>query len=202
MTVHYVLSQRLENTFKRIEQRMKGIPVLNESLHVKAIGFHQWGSYQLGVLITPWFMNLMLLPESAESISELKMGDIQSHIFPSGTYDFIVGYEDELGTYLNCSLFSPMFEFEDQLAAELTAQEALAAIMEEDNFDLSSQYRTSEVAEIWSGEKVITPEKDGFTQKTKPNGPVVDVAQRKVIKEEASRRDFLRGKIFNTDPQA
>ncbi len=195
--------QRLEQTFKRIQlERMEGVPVLNDRLCVKAIGFLQWNDFQLGILITPWFMNLMLLPVEAKSTILAKTGDIQTYVFPSGAYDFIVGYEDELGHYLNCSLFSPMFEFEDQQAAELTAQEALAAIMQEENFDQSSQHRTQEIAEIWSGEKSITPDKDGFIQKSESSSDNIDPQPRKVIKDVASRRDFLRGRVFNSDSDA
>jgi len=193
--------QRLETTFNCIQrERMEGVPVLNERLCVKAIGFHEWNGYQLGILITPWFMNLMLLPATVKVSNESNMGDIQTHIFPSGAYDFIVGYEQQFGLYLSCSLFSPMFEFEDQQEADLTAQEALAALMDEENFDQESQHRTQEIAEIWSGEKTISPEKDGFNQKSEAQAEseLVQSSPQKLIKETASRRDFLRGNVFNS----
>lgn len=197
--------QRLETTFSYIQrERMEGVPVLNERLCVKAIGFHEWNGYQLGILITPWFMNLMLLPATVKVSNESKIGDIQTHIFPSGAYDFIVGYEEQFGVYLSCSLFSPMFEFEDQEAADLTAQEALAALIDEENFDQESQHRTQEIAEIWSGEKTITPEKDGFNRKSETGAEDenIQLPPQKVIKETASRRDFIRGKIFNSGSDA
>ena len=41
---------------------MAGVPMLNPALRVQAVGFRHWQSHWLGVLVTPWFMNLMLLP--------------------------------------------------------------------------------------------------------------------------------------------
>jgi [NiFe] hydrogenase assembly HybE family chaperone len=192
--------EQLEPTFQKIlDERMEGVPVINDRLTIKAIGFHQWNDFQLGILVTPWFMNLMLLPQVETEDSQAKIGSIQTQVFPSGAYDFIVGFENELGVYLSCSLFSPMFEFEDQHAAELTAKEALSAIMNEENVDAKSQSRTKEIQEIWSGEKP-TPEKiDGFaTQQEEADG-----SDRKTlsesINEPTSRRDFLRGKVFSKD---
>jgi Protein of unknown function (DUF3457). len=53
----------LETTFNEIlDKRMRDLPVVNASLSVQAVGFNRFGEDWLGVLITPWFMNLMLLP--------------------------------------------------------------------------------------------------------------------------------------------
>ena len=203
--INIPLHQQLEQTFTRIQQeRMEGVPVLNNRLSVKAIGFHQWKDYQLGILVTPWFMNLILLPNMDEISSEMKVGNTKSFVFPSGVYDFIVGHEKQFGFYLNCSLFSPMFEFEDQAAAELTAKEALAAIMNEENFDRASQHRTQEIAEIWAGEKTVSKNDERFDPND-PNivllGKVDDATPHKIIKETSSRRDFLRGRVFHSDSE-
>jgi len=189
--------EQLEATFQTIlDERMQGVPVINERLAVNTVGFHQWGDYQLGILITPWFMNLMLLPTLEEQQDNVKIGTIHPHVFPSGSYDFIVGFEDEIGFYLSCSLFSPMFEFEDQHAAELTAKEALSAIMNDDNTDFDSQVREKEIVEIWAGEKP-EPDKTGslFTQQDELDEPEQALSER--IKPSSSRRDFLRGKVFS-----
>ena len=228
MISQHDIHSTLESTFSAIQQtRMDGVPVMNDKLSVKAIGFHSWNNNQLGILITPWFMNLMLLSQDdfqatnkQKSANYLKVGSIQPHVFPSGTYDFVVGYEEGIGHYQSCSLFSPMFEFEDQTSAELTAKEALAAIMNEDNIDFSSQSRDNEIEQIWKGEKAAPVVIDGFASdasnpdsnliaNTKsPKKPQKGLSERisegiekgieKGIDEPTSRRDFLRGKIFST----
>jgi [NiFe] hydrogenase assembly HybE family chaperone len=133
------IKQKLESAFRRIEQeRMRDIPVCNPALQVEAVGFREWGKYYLGVVITPWFMNLMLLPVCAEDFQSLKEGSKKLHIFPSGRYEFIVGREADLGGYQVCSLFSPMHDFVDQQTAVDTATLVLAELMDDRNQDTVS----------------------------------------------------------------
>lgn len=121
------LIARLEAVFAEIQAtRMADVPVLNGALQVEAVSFMASGESWLGVLITPWFMNLMLLPRTADAWPGLVTGQSVAHAFPSGVYDFVVGHEAALGRYQSCSLFSPMFEFPDQASARATAQAALA----------------------------------------------------------------------------
>lgn len=131
---------RLVTTFELIEQtRMQGVPVLNANLEVNADHYILWEGYFLGVLITPWFMNLILAPateETQQQVCELKVGQKQTHVFPSGPYEFIVGHEAQLTNYLSCSLFSPMFEFADQVAAQDTAQAVLQELMKSENLEI------------------------------------------------------------------
>ncbi len=202
----------LESTFTHIlRERMEGVPVINDKLHVKAIGFHEWHNTQLGILITPWFMNLMLFPQvTAEDkpTQSSSVGDIHPHVFPSGAYDFVVGYEDNIGQYQSCSLFSPMFEFEDQPSAELTAKEALAAIMNKDNIDFASQSRDSEVEAIWNGKKPAPVSTGGYanetsitpaTEKNQEPKKLLSERIKERIDEPTSRRDFLRGSVFSSE---
>lgn len=123
--------QALESTFIAIQQeRMQGIPILNPALHVEAVGFQTWENACLGILITPWFMNLLILPLVADKPAQLPSTDEKkSYQFPSGIYEFLVSYEANLGIYQSCSLFSPMFDFADQAMARETAQAILTLLM-------------------------------------------------------------------------
>jgi [NiFe] hydrogenase assembly HybE family chaperone len=197
------LTTKLEATFRKIQTtRMAGVPVINENLIVKAVHFQKWNDHKLGILITPWFMNLMLIP-NGDTDSTPKTGTIHQHLFPSGSYDFVAGFEEEIGHYLSCSLFSPMFEFENQEAAELTASEALKAIMNEENIDNTSQNPANEIEQIWHG-KLPSPEKthdfDGskIEAKVEKKEPRRKLSER--LKEPTSRRDFLRAKAFRAEP--
>ncbi|MCU7886786.1 MAG: [NiFe]-hydrogenase assembly chaperone HybE, partial [Candidatus Thiodiazotropha sp. (ex Lucinoma annulata)] len=112
------LIEGLEQQFRTIEQqRMEGLPLLNKALRVEAVSFCEWNGLCLGVLITPWFMNLMLIPDEGDTWSDMQIGDKQLHQLPSGLYEFILGEEEGIGRYQMCSLFSPMFEFSDQATA-------------------------------------------------------------------------------------
>jgi len=126
------LAAGLEAAFTRIQrERMADVPMLNPALRVQAVGFRIREAECVGVLITPWFMNLMLLPLAGDAWDGLPPGSKLEQAFPSGSYEFILGEEEGIGRYLMCSLFSPVFEFEDQAAAVATAEAVLTGLMDE-----------------------------------------------------------------------
>ncbi len=119
--------QTLEAAFRHIAAtRMDGVPVLNPRLEVQAIGFEisEDGSHALGVLVTPWFMNLLRLPLQGD-VAPLAVRAVAARDIGTHRLDFIGAFEPGVGAFEACSLFSPMFEFANQAAAVATAQEAL-----------------------------------------------------------------------------
>lgn len=128
------IARDLETAFARVHnERMDGIPILNPRLHVEAIGTRPWGGHWLSVLITPWFINLMLLPQDdaeAPVWGSLTTGEKILQRFPAGRFEFIAGEESGLGRYLMCSLFSPVLEFENQEAARIAAAASLEALFD------------------------------------------------------------------------
>lgn len=178
---------RLADTFRDIQHgRMTGVPVINPRLAVACVGFRPWQQMQLGVLLTPWFMNLVLLPGGDDDWASLRPGSKLTHRFPSGAYEFIVGDEARVGRYQACSLFSPVFEFEDQAAALATAEAVLAELMDEDNH-APSDIREADIARIWRGEPVSTEDADPAA---------ADAAARP---RAISRRDLLCGRLAPRD---
>ena len=188
------LAAGLETAFTRIQrERMADIPLLNPALEVQAVGFSVWEAYCLGVLITPWFMNLMLLPLAGDEWAGLPSGTKINRSFPSGTYEFILGEEQGVGRYLMCSLFSPVFEFQNQEAAVVTAEAVLQGLMAETSRDEVST-REREIRTIWSAADESTTAvvaADG----EEANRPSLEERIRKPI----SRRDLLRGAFFPGD---
>ena len=127
---------RVEAAFRAIAAgRMRGLPLVNAALEVEAVGFAHWDAHWLGCLVTPWFMNLVLLPREAAAWPSVPAGDKVAYRFPAGVYDFIAGREEAIGEYQACSLFSPMLEFADHESARLTAQAALQALFDAANND-------------------------------------------------------------------
>ena len=127
---------RLEAAFRAIAAaRMRGLPVVNAALEVEAVGFAPWDAHWLGVLVTPWCMNLVLLPREPARWASLPPGKKVAYRFPAGVYEFVSGHEAAVGEYQACSLFSPMFEFADHAAARLTAQAALEALFDATHAD-------------------------------------------------------------------
>ncbi|WP_052761299.1 [NiFe]-hydrogenase assembly chaperone HybE [Sedimenticola thiotaurini] len=185
-----VLVTRLEGLFRYIEQtRMAGIPILNLALQVEAVGFSRWNDYQLGVLITPWFMNLVLLGEGADvGLAERPIGDKIRHRFPSGVYEFIVAEEPALGQfqgrYQACSLFSPMQQFTSQQLAVETAQAVMTGVMQDENRSGIST-REQEIARVWGSDTSLSEE------------PAADPEQGSTLSERLetplTRRELLTG---------
>ncbi|HSO07615.1 MAG TPA: [NiFe]-hydrogenase assembly chaperone HybE [Pelomicrobium sp.] len=124
---------RLEAAFRRIrDERMRDVPILNPRVEVEAVGFRVWEGRWLGILITPWFMNVMLLPREGGPWIDVAPGAEITWRFPAGDYLFLGGREEAAGDYQMCSLFSPMLEFEDHAAARATAEACLELLLQPD----------------------------------------------------------------------
>ena len=121
---------------------MRGLPIVNEALRVEAVGFRRQDGRILGVLISPWFMNLILLPDG-EDWSGLKAGEKEVVGFPSGDYEFLHNTRSLTGGYKACSLFSPMADFTSQKDAVAVAQAVLDAL-----FDPANRGETDRAADI------------------------------------------------------
>jgi len=179
---------RLENAFREVHTiRMIGMPVLNDALDVRAVGLTPWNGFWFGILITPWFMNVVLLPQEPETQS-IRSGEKRLFAFPAGSFEFIRGHEDGLGPFWMCSLFSPVFEFEDMETAVAAAEAALGELLQGGDDDADREMRM-----IWKGE---LPEKDdaGAVDQAEPETvPAVEDEGAKPAPSELSRRGLLTG---------
>jgi [NiFe] hydrogenase assembly HybE family chaperone len=119
------LNSELEFCFTQIQQqRMADVPILNPALRVQAVDFQLFQQTWIGILITPWFMNLLYFHGDNALV-----GSKITHLFPAGQFEFIVSHEQELGFYQSCSLYSPMFDFQQQEIAVQTARAALQELL-------------------------------------------------------------------------
>jgi [NiFe] hydrogenase assembly HybE family chaperone len=124
----------LEQLFVEIATtRMRDVPVQNTALQVQAIGFApdpEQAEVWLGILITPWFMNLVRLTslQAAPQAGFLAERDKAPRQFGNTQFDFIGAFEPRIGAFETCSLFSPMFEFANHNAAAATATEILSQL--------------------------------------------------------------------------
>ena len=111
------------------ERRMQGLPFINAQLKVEAIGFREYQDFEIGVLITPWFMNLILLPGA-----DVGTGIVQGHrinaCFPSGDIEFTAAQDEELGLYFSAVLFSTVTDIPDQITARDLATEIMKGLFE------------------------------------------------------------------------
>jgi [NiFe] hydrogenase assembly HybE family chaperone len=122
---------KLVNFYRHAAINMKGMPVYNPTLAVEGVGFREHDGRQVGVIVTPWFMNLTVLP-SARDLETWRRGATARLAFPSGLYDFTVNEAGDNGLIATCSLFSPMQDFTDHEAAQVAALAAADALFEPD----------------------------------------------------------------------
>jgi [NiFe] hydrogenase assembly HybE family chaperone len=112
--------------YEQAAQRMKDLPIFNPALTVETVGFRAFEGGLLGIVITPWFMNLDLLP--GPSATPTAPGEKRTHLLPAGPCEFIGARLEGVGPIESCSLFSPMPQFESALQARAVAEEALALL--------------------------------------------------------------------------
>ncbi|MEJ2123685.1 MAG: [NiFe]-hydrogenase assembly chaperone HybE [Alphaproteobacteria bacterium] len=180
------MTVRLESCFREIETtRMAGIPILNNTLTVRALGMQKMQDHWFCILLTPWSMNAMLLPVAGEAAATLATGDKRIFPFPQGQFEFIHGFEPAIGSYWMCSLFSPVFEFDSQETAEATALAARDEMLTKPGNEQSVKDEDSDMAMIWRGE---LPAADAAQPERLAND-----AQRPVRARQLSRRAFLTG---------
>jgi len=105
-------------------EHMRELPIVNPRVQVEAVGFQDYEGHQLGVLITPWFMNLVLLV-AGDAWSDSAQGDKSSLEFPSGPIEFTISRDETLGTYLTAVLFRSVSDMPDQQTALAIAQQVM-----------------------------------------------------------------------------
>ena len=103
-------TEALVTDFREVwHSKMRDVPLVNKALQVQAVGFGVHDGRPLGVLISPWFMNLIQLPAEGEDWTSLTPGAKEQMSFPSGEYEFIHNTREMTGGYKACSLFSPVW---------------------------------------------------------------------------------------------
>lgn len=136
------VTARLVDDFTEVwHAKMRDVPLVNKSLRVEAVGFRAWQGQILGVLVSPWFMNLVLLPDGDSW--NLVPGEKEVISFPSGDYEFLHNTRPAIGSYKACSLFSPMGDFTRQKDATDVARAVMIAI-----FDAANRAETDRSADI------------------------------------------------------
>ena len=127
------LIQTLEKVFGEIARtRMADVPIINSALRVETVGFREWQERWVGVLVTPWTINLVLLPGADAPLSPLALDEKTTWNFPSGAYEFMGLNDPVIGTCHICSLISPVTEFSSHAEAVAVAQEIITVLFAEE----------------------------------------------------------------------
>jgi len=173
----------LSTHFKAVAQRMADLPMYNAALEVACVGFQSHAEREIGVLVTPWCMNLTLFPAESDNWaqwSETEIGQKQMIALPSGQYEGIFGWSELTGGFMSCSLFSPMFEFAEQAVALATAEEVMKALF--DGANEAPTDRQQALRDQRAEEEVLKKQEEAAAEKAETPRP-----------EKLSRRGFLTG---------
>ena len=110
--------EKLIRAYLEVDERMRGLPIYNSALKVSALNFRPHQDCWLGILISPWFINLALLPQNPAAWDSFQVGERKIWEFPGATLDFLVCDLDDFGKLQSCSLFSTVFAFNAQEEVE------------------------------------------------------------------------------------
>jgi [NiFe] hydrogenase assembly HybE family chaperone len=113
-------------------ERMRDLPIFNERLEVEPLGFREFDGRLVGILISPWFMNLILLPGAEDDWSGISVGSSSTWKFPAGEYEFHAGDLDGVGPHYTAALFSTVVDFPDQETARAVAQGVMEELLAND----------------------------------------------------------------------
>ena len=169
-------SARLTAAFRKVAARMQGLALVNPALEVEAVGFAPWERHWLGVMVTPWFMNLTLLPRDPVAWYPLAQGCKRRYAFPAGTYEFVGANDPAIGDFQVCSLFASLLEFDDHATARLVGALAREALFDPAN-----------------AEAPAAPLADLSPAPAEGSSPGPLARLREQLDAPVSKRDFLRG---------
>ncbi len=185
------IAARLERVFTIIEnEQMAGIPILNPALKVEAVDFDEFEGRCLGILITPWLMNLMLFPSIDDDWSGFAIGDKHCHEFPAGKRNFLVNHFDEIGICQCLALYSPMFAFTAQNEARAAARRVMAELMQHNEHD--GELDEGYLEMLLRGEDIS---RNGQSENKAGSGPDKGATASKI-----ARSDFIRGRFSGKNP--
>lgn len=119
---------QLKQAYTAIDAGMRSLPVYNDQLDVQVVGLRRWSEGLIGIVATPWCMNIVLVP--AVDAPRRMEGTTRTLDFPAGSYTFIAGQLAGVGALETCSLFSPMEDFDDPDVVRLVAEHAIAGLFE------------------------------------------------------------------------
>lgn len=109
--------------------RMSDLPFLHPGLSVAAIGFQRHAGDWLGIVVTPWFLNLVLMAGGGTCWQDIPAGERRHVALPCGTLQFLADDDPDIGPYQYCPLIAPVTDLPDMRSACDAAAEALRAVL-------------------------------------------------------------------------
>lgn len=109
--------------------QMCDMPFVNPALSIETIGFTRHAGDWVGVVVTPWFLNLFLLNGGGSLWQDISAGTRRYVALPCGPLEFIADDDPEAGLIQYCPLIAPVTTLADMASARQAALDALQAVM-------------------------------------------------------------------------
>lgn len=146
----------LEAHYRNVwETRMRDLPFVNPALTVEAHGFQRLDGDWLGVVITPWFLNLLLVSGGGTLWGDIPAGERRYLMLPCGTLQFIADDDPDIGPYQYCPLIAPVDQLPDMATARIVALDAIKTVF-------ATQATTPEPASLANAEEKPEVSRRGF----------------------------------------
>lgn len=191
-----IVAQAFEKIF---QESMRNMPLLNSRIKVQTLGFQYFHDRIIGIVITPWLMNIILLPAEDEDWSSLALGHKQTHTFPSKARKFLVNDIDGIGFCQTHSLFSPMNEFSSHEHAVSAAQRFLDSLMIDSAATEEDLVDEELLGRILRGEETPAVNLEDFAT-IEPHDSSIPIKlvsdETHKLKNKLDRRSLLRGKFL------
>ncbi|WP_419796528.1 MAG: [NiFe]-hydrogenase assembly chaperone HybE [Terasakiella sp.] len=182
-------AEKLEACFNKIwKENMAGIQILNNDLVVEAVEFQQWDERVIGMMVTPWFINLIMLPKEGENWECTKLGEREKFNFPQKECPIMINEIEGFGFCKTYSLYSPVNDFPNPEAARIAAAIFLRDLLDEKK-RIEPTYSEEQIQRYLNKEEMVHREelKKQFSEPAN-------------MKKEVNRRDLLRGKLREDPP--
>jgi len=183
-------ASKLEACFNRIwKDSMEGIQILNNDLVVEAVEFQQWDNRVVGMMVTPWFINLIMLPKEEENWEKEELGAREKFNFPQKECLMTINDTQGFGYCKTFSLYSPVNDFPNPESARIAAAIFLRDLLDESKRE-EPTYSEEQIQRYLNKEDMQHQEE----LKKQRSQPIE-------MKKEVNRRDLLRGKIRQESSQ-
>lgn len=110
---------------QRREAHAANTPQANPALRVKAIGFAKIEGDWVGVMVTPWFIHLLLLPGGGTLWGDIPDGQRRYLDLPGSTFYFTATEAPVIGPYQYTALLDKIDQLPDMASAQRVAEDAL-----------------------------------------------------------------------------
>lgn len=128
-----------EQAYRQVyEKSMQDIPFINRQIQIELIGVGRWQHFWRGMMLTPWSMNLLLIPACEAGCIHASKGSESQYPLPQGWFPFVASSVGVTGAFWQSSLFSDMRLFESHMAAKATGEEVIRQLfpVSEEGMDL------------------------------------------------------------------